>query len=415
MSSSKGWVTASVSMLGHVMRVCMFLFVMAGAVAGLPAIAQLNDDVQRRAEQGVLRLEAGQIDALMGKGLANHSDEHGIAAEGQPYMLAHTAAALGRALYLALQHRQWPVATRLLSAYQGLADYDPMLLHYARGMLARAEGNSREAQAEFRAVLVQAPDFLPARLELARALFDDAQDIEAARAFAGVLALIGGTDARTAGVRRSVDAYLAAIGQRRAWGGALSMGARWSDNVNRTSASRTCLVPGGGGLCMIERTLPGPVKAVGGDYEVNVRRRMPLYGHHGVYVRAGALGTRFRAYRSHDDASLAVLAGYSYRDARFQLILAPTFEQYRWGGRLLYNAWGVHAEGNYLLGPRASLKFDVGYKSMHYHSRDYAGVNRTGNRGGCWVKVKQVPQPVLQVVDSIALRLRPAGYHRSSP
>lgn len=43
------------------------------------------------------------------------------------------------------------------------------------------------------------------------------------------------------------------------------------------------------------------------------------------------------------------------------------------------------------------------------------GLNRPGNRGGWLVKVKQVPQPVLQVVDSNALRLRLAGCHRSIP
>src|SRR5690554_5187225 len=37
------------------------------------------------------------------------------------------------------------------------------------------------------------------------------------------------------------------------------------------------------------------------------------------------------------------------------------------------------------------------------------------NRGGCLVKVKQVPQRVLQVVDSNALRLRLAECPRSIP
>ncbi len=48
------------------------------------------------------------------------------------------------------------------------------------------------------------------------------------------------------------------------------------------------------------------------------------------------------------------------------------------------------------------------------HKGDVAGrVNHPGNRGGCFVKVKQVPQLVLQIVDSNAPPLRPAGYHRS--
>src|SRR5690606_644531 len=40
-------------------------------------------------------------------------------------------------------------------------------------------------------------------------------------------------------------------------------------------------------------------------------------------------------------------------------------------------------------------------------------LNHPGNRGGCLVKVKQVPQRVLQVDDSTFLRLLPAGCLRS--
>ena len=43
----------------------------------------------------------------------------------------------------------------------------------------------------------------------------------------------------------------------------------------------------------------------------------------------------------------------------------------------------------------------------------FTKMNRTGNRGGCLVKVKQDPQQALQVVDSNALRPRPAGCRRS--
>ncbi|MCT9072800.1 hypothetical protein N6G06_15680, partial [Cupriavidus gilardii] len=39
-------------------------------------------------------------------------------------------------------------------------------------------------------------------------------------------------------------------------------------------------------------------------------------------------------------------------------------------------------------------------------------VNHTGDRGGCLVKVKQVPQSALQVADSIALRPQRAECRR---
>ncbi|EJC61976.1 monooxygenase [Alcaligenes faecalis subsp. faecalis NCIB 8687] len=56
------------------------------------------------------------------------------------------------------------------------------------------------------------------------------------------------------------------------------------------------------------------------------------------------------------------------------------------------------------------------FKGTQRHSALYVdAMNHTGNRGGCLVKVKQVPQLVLQVVDSNALRLRLAGCRRSIP
>ncbi|MDU0537120.1 hypothetical protein Q8X06_33260, partial [Pseudomonas aeruginosa] len=46
------------------------------------------------------------------------------------------------------------------------------------------------------------------------------------------------------------------------------------------------------------------------------------------------------------------------------------------------------------------------YATRHRHLRQakIIQVNHTGDRGGCLVKVKQVPQSALQVADSIALR-----------
>lgn len=61
---------------------------------------------------------------------------------------------------------------------------------------------------------------------------------------------------------------------------------------------------------------------------------------------------------------------------------------------------------------KEALAIEVGQRLRSDH---VVAVNHTGNRGGCLVKVKQVPQPVLQVVDSNALRLRRAGCRRSIP
>src|SRR5690606_28600544 len=60
------------------------------------------------------------------------------------------------------------------------------------------------------------------------------------------------------------------------------------------------------------------------------------------------------------------------------------------------------------LGKRTTIHLGR-YPEMSLSEARIANMNRTGNRGGCLVKVKQVPHPVLQVVDSNALQLRLAG------
>lgn len=85
------------------------------------------------------------------------------------------------------------------------------------------------------------PVSLPARLELARTLFDDGQEREAENTFASTLADIDVGDAKTAGVRKSIGLFRDALEQRQAWSGAVAVGPEWTDNVNRTSASQTCL------------------------------------------------------------------------------------------------------------------------------------------------------------------------------
>jgi len=60
-------------------------------------------------------------------------------------------------------------------------------------------------------------------------------------------------------------------------------------------------------------------------------------------------------------------------------------------------------------------KIALSNKELEMMRTNGLSVNRTGNRGGCLVKVKQDPQQALQVVDSNALQLLLAGRHRSIP
>lgn len=82
---------------------------------------------------------------------------------GQSYKVERTASALGQALYLSLQYRQWSALDQFLEEYLTLPD----LVHYASGILARVHGRLVAAAAEFRFCWNKKPDSCTVRLELA--------------------------------------------------------------------------------------------------------------------------------------------------------------------------------------------------------------------------------------------------------
>ncbi|TNL09682.1 hypothetical protein CYD30_12625 [Kosakonia cowanii] len=335
--------------------------------------AQDRDDTRRFLEQNVERQATNRERELLKDEVSPPPGQRPtLTINGQVYQVERTASALGQALYLSLQYHQWAAAKQFLSEYLTLPDRDPLLVHYAQGTLARVQGQMRQAEAEFRALLELQPGFLPGRLELARVLFEDAQERESDEIFADILSSIDASDPKTAGVRKTIETYRGALKQRRAWTGSFSFGPSWSDNVNRTSASRTCLLADNTGFCYYERTLPDAIKASGPDFDATLQKRIPLRGHHGLYTRSLLYGTQYRNHGDYNETTFTTQAGYSYRDSRQQIALAPSFEYYEWGNDALYGAWGLHGEWSYTLSPVSLVKLEGDYKDLRYRRELYA-------------------------------------------
>lgn len=334
------------------------------------APAQSQDDTRRMLDQRNQGQASERERALLKDEL--DAERPTISVDGKSYTVAHTANDVGRALYLSLQNRQWPAVQHFLQEYLTLADRDPLLVHYAQGAVARNGGHYREAEREYRALLALRPDFLPGRLELARVLFEDQQDREAEQAFAAIEASIDASDPKTEGVRSSVASFRQALAGRRDWNGAFALGPAWSDNVNRTSASSVCLLLMDG-RCFFSRSTPEAISAAGYDYDASVDRRLPLRGHHGLYLRSLLFGQGYRDNGAYNELTSISQAGYSYRSGRHTLALAPTFEYYALGNDALYGAWGAHAEWSWTLSPRSLLKLEGDWKDMRYRRGDYAG------------------------------------------
>jgi len=168
-----------------------------------------------------------------------------------------------------------------------------------------------------------------------------------------------------------VDGYLQALHARQRWKGGIAAGPAWSDNVNRSSASRTCLF-GDGTTCFIERRLPDAQAAFGLDYDGSLERRLPLAGHHGLYLRGLAFGQAWRGHSDYNELNASVQAGYSWRSARHTLLLAPSYDYQGLGNHALQGGAGIHGEWQFAADARSLLKLEADWKRQRYRQQGVA-------------------------------------------
>jgi len=356
---------------------CCFLLLAVATLAALcspMAFAQDPADLRRLLEQRIDQQAETREQALLKdqQEVAEAGERPTLTIDGRSYTIEHTVDDVGRALYVALQQQQWALAAHFLDEYLGLEGRDPLLQHYAQGSLARVQGQHRRAASEFQALLALQPGFLPAQLELARTLFEDQQDREAQAQFAAIAASLDSNDPKTEGVRQTVATFSEALHQRARWNGSVAVGPTWTDNVNRTSASQTCLWLHESGICLISRVLPEAVQASGLDMEASATRRIALSGHHGLYLRALAFGQSWRTLSPYNELNATVQAGYAYRSARHTIVLAPSFDYYALGNHALSGAWGMHGEWSWSSTPRSLLKLETDWKAVRYRQLPYA-------------------------------------------
>lgn len=351
------------------------VLLMAGAAAasGTSAHAQRagGDDTRLRLDQGIDRRAADGERRLL-QGAEDDAAPSTIDIDGTRYTVANNVDETGQALYIALVRKQWPDVRRFLTAYLALEGHDPMLALYAKGGLARQANDLAIAEAQYRALLALQPDFMPGRLELARVLFENRKDREALRAFRQARAALDAEGDKAVGVRRTIDAFLAALEKRRGWQGSLVLGSGYSSNLNQSSASYTCLLTGEDGSCLIDRQVPDPIKAAGINFEGTISRRVPLGGHSGLSGRALLYGDIWPGHGAYSQATLTTQLGYDHQTAAVSYTLAPTFDLASFGRDILYDAWGVRAEALYTVSAATAFRLELSRKVLNYRQPAYA-------------------------------------------
>ncbi|SEG84757.1 Protein of unknown function [Marinobacterium lutimaris] len=327
---------------------------------------RLNQSIERQNRETERELLADE-DYLPGK-------RPQLVIDGKRYSVGKNASDLGRAIYLSLQRKQWSAVLAFMQEYETLPNADPLLLAYARGALARVRGDMEESEQQYRRLLELNPGFLPARLELARILFENHKDAEAETLFKQIELSLDPLDRRQDGVRSTVGHFRAALTQRRAWNGSIAFGPTWNDNLNQSSESRTCLLSYAG-QCFYERRIPDAVTSTGIDYEATLNKQMPLSGHHGVYFRSLLYGQSYEETPDYDESTLTAEFGYRYQDLDDQIRIAPSFEFSRYANDSLYGAWGLHAEWMRHLSPTQFFKLEGEYQYLDYRSERYRHYN----------------------------------------
>ncbi|WP_028633427.1 surface lipoprotein assembly modifier [Pseudomonas parafulva] len=290
-----------------------------------------------------------------------------LSVDGHTYQVGNNLDDLGRALYLSVQRQQWADVIFFRARYAALPDHDPMLLAYADGARARADGQLSQAEVDYRHLLALQPDFLPGQLELARVLFENRKDRESADAFSRIRSSLDPADTQNRGLLQSISSFTQALDRRGQWQGSLAVGPTWSNNLNRSSESRTTYrLASSEGVYVIERRMPKAVSGDGIDYEATLNKRAALSGHHGAYIRALAYGQAYKGQGKYNEDTLTAHAGYSYQNARNQYSLGPLFEFNRMGSDPMSTAWGLRGEWMHNLSATRLLKLEVEYKDLAY-------------------------------------------------
>lgn len=276
------------------------------------------------------------------------------------------AEELPAALYLALQQQRWDRARAILLRYRKQPGADPLLTGYARGTLARVDGDYRAAISHLQAVVTAAPaDFLLPRLALARAQFENHDNQAAKQNFDRIAHELNRDAEHQQGVIRTVDTFLSALQRRRAWQGVLSVGVAYDDNINQSSGARICLL-WVKQLCAVERSVAPPVSARKLYYEAVAERRFTLSGQHGVFVRGIGFGDVFDEQSRYSKHQIILNAGYSFQNAGNNWSVGPVYKHVQQGQQTEHSAWGINASWRRALSARRWLRLGATVEKQRY-------------------------------------------------
>ncbi|PHM66155.1 hypothetical protein Xsto_01380 [Xenorhabdus stockiae] len=289
-----------------------------------------------------------------------------ITLNGQKFQVENNLHDIGLALFLAINHRQWPDVRRFLTAYQKLSDHDVLLVNFAQGGLARFDGHLDLSAHYYQQILNQQPDFPRIKLELARVYFEDYKNHESERLFTE----LNEKKQLSEAVLKNINSYLEAIALRNSWRGSFSAGYAYNNNVNMSSdqdATFLGFTPDGS---IVKRQIEKAVKAWGMSYDATLSRRHQLSGYHSLVIRGLIYGENYRNYQDGNENTIQLASGYSYKSKNHDISFSPLFEYKQLAGDRFYHAAGIKTEWRWGITTQTALNIELEHKLLR-HQHDY--------------------------------------------
>lgn len=173
-------------------------------------------------------------------------------------------------------------------------------------------------------------------------------------------------------MRHTVNSFIDAINYRQAWRGSFALGPSFSDNLNQSSQSYTCLLWLPSEECLIERKTPQAISGEGIDFDANISKRFAFSGHHGLSFRGLAYGSNYLNNSEYNEHTVIANLGYSYQTAYEQFSASGQFKYNALGNSTLYSAAGIKLDWLKNLSKKLNIKLELEIEQQSYQPQHYS-------------------------------------------
>ncbi|MDP9499651.1 surface lipoprotein assembly modifier [Bisgaard Taxon 45] len=274
----------------------------------------------------------------------------------------HSFEELTYYLLESINQKQTEHIQQLLELYKSQQQAQLAMITFAQANIALNQGERYQAIKYYEKTLELAPEFIRAKLDLARLYFSDARLTEAKRLFAEIDLPENPT------VMEKVQQYRDALKQREQWQGNISLSYGYVRNLNQSAQyQRSYLSDEFGEPVQITQSSPKAINTMGLKYAFVLNKYQHLSRNHGIQFRSSILGEVYRHQPRFQEKQLNTSLSYRYLTRQSDLSLGPFLAWVEEGGQRLQYDYGFRAEYAFDNLERSYHIFVAEYKQEDYH------------------------------------------------